>query len=170
MQKTGNPNIKHVSKAQDEAEHSLEMQYPFIKLIAPEAAIVPFLAGEHPAVEVLKPFLNKPETLFVISSDFCHYGTRFGCTPRFALPGAIWGQIREQDLLGFNCIRSASVAEFSSYLRKTQNTICGRNSIIAAMALFQETSHAWQLLHYEQSDKVEKPTGSSVSYLAAVLC
>lgn len=75
-----------------EEEHSLEMQLPFLSHLAAiqntqTPPIVPILVGAIPtAVEwslgqALAPLLTAPRTLTVISSDFCHYGRRFGYAP-----------------------------------------------------------------------------------------
>ena len=57
-------------------EHSLEVQLPFLQRLAPEAKIVPVLAGEAgPAevAEVIDALWGGAETLIVCSSDLSHY-------------------------------------------------------------------------------------------------
>ena len=60
-------------------EHSLEMQLPFLKRVAPRAAIVPLLMGEQTAEaarelgEVLGAVLRGRHALLVASSDLSHY-------------------------------------------------------------------------------------------------
>ncbi|KAK4050633.1 hypothetical protein OIV83_003359 [Microbotryomycetes sp. JL201] len=70
----------------DEDEHSIEMHLPYIYKIFQErkdVRIVPILVGsltqeqEQSYGQVLAPFLADPSTLFIISSDFCHWGSRF---------------------------------------------------------------------------------------------
>ncbi|WVQ79438.1 AmmeMemoRadiSam system protein B [Cryptococcus sp. DSM 104549] len=76
----------------DEEEHSLEMHLPYIRHIfagRPDLKLVPILVG-HPSAataqklsEVLEEYWADEGTFFVISSDFCHWGTRFSCTPYY---------------------------------------------------------------------------------------
>ncbi|WWD20094.1 AmmeMemoRadiSam system protein B [Kwoniella shandongensis] len=76
----------------DEEEHSLEMHLPYIRHVfngREDLKLVPILVG-HPdrntlkkLNEVLARYWDDKETFFVISSDFCHWGTRFSCTPYY---------------------------------------------------------------------------------------
>jgi len=57
-------------------EHSLEVQLPFLQRLAPDAKIVPVLAGEAgPAevAEVIDALWDGSETLIICSSDLSHY-------------------------------------------------------------------------------------------------
>ncbi|WVW86653.1 AmmeMemoRadiSam system protein B [Kwoniella bestiolae CBS 10118] len=76
----------------DEDEHSLEMHLPYIRHMfrdKPDLTLVPILVG-HPTADtldelskVLAKYWEDDETFFIISSDFCHWGTRFSCTPYY---------------------------------------------------------------------------------------
>ena len=91
-----------MSPATDEAEHSAEMQLPYLHRLLqlqhpnqPESSyplFVPIMVGStSPAAEVafgklLAPYIADDSNAFVISSDFCHWGSRFGYT--YYLPTA----------------------------------------------------------------------------------
>jgi len=93
-----NRTVKFTTMSQsiDEAEHSSEMQLPYIhrllqKLYPDRPAssyppLVPIMVGStSPAAEVslgkiLAPYIADEENAFVISSDFCHWGSRFRYT------------------------------------------------------------------------------------------
>ncbi|EGC48703.1 DUF52 domain-containing protein [Histoplasma capsulatum var. duboisii H88] len=86
----------------DSAEHSLELHLPYIHHLlrtlyptrAPAAypRLVPMMVGStSPATEaafgaLLAPYLADDTNAFVVSSDFCHWGLRFGYT--YYVPGA----------------------------------------------------------------------------------
>ena len=58
------------------AEHSLEVQLPFLATVLPGADVVPLAVGwvaPDRAAEVILPFLGSPDTLVVVSSDLSHY-------------------------------------------------------------------------------------------------
>lgn len=58
------------------AEHSLEVQLPFLQYILDDFSIVPIVAGDASpelVAEIIKTLWGGPETLFVISSDLSHY-------------------------------------------------------------------------------------------------
>lgn len=69
------------NKKTEEDEHSLEMHLPFIKKVlgSQEFKLVPIMVGEIEGVEeyfgkLLAPYFDDENTIFVISSDFCHWG------------------------------------------------------------------------------------------------
>jgi AmmeMemoRadiSam system protein B/AmmeMemoRadiSam system protein A len=64
------------SAAAHAAEHSLEVQLPFLQRMLGEFALVPLAVGEarpQDVREVIERLWGGPETLFVISTDLSHY-------------------------------------------------------------------------------------------------
>ncbi len=58
------------------AEHSLEVQLPFLQLVLDEFTVAPFVVGDAPAAltaRLLEALWGGDETLIVISSDLSHY-------------------------------------------------------------------------------------------------
>jgi AmmeMemoRadiSam system protein B len=58
------------------AEHSLEVQLPFLQETLEEFSLIPIAAGEasgEEVAEVLEALWGGPETLIVVSSDLSHY-------------------------------------------------------------------------------------------------
>lgn len=99
LKATGEFEFMHLSV--DEAEHSIEMQLPYIAKVMADFkdsfTIVPILVGSLTVGEealygsILAPYLSDPQNLFVISSDFCHWGQRF----RYTYYDKSWGEIYE---------------------------------------------------------------------------
>ena len=79
---------------------------------------------------LLPHFMNE-RVLFVISSDFCHWGSRFRYQHKYEnfTEGEIYKSIKQLDEEGMKLIESHSLADFQAYLKETKNTICGRNPI-----------------------------------------
>ncbi|GAA5837358.1 hypothetical protein JCM11251_004976 [Rhodosporidiobolus azoricus] len=77
-----------MDQSTDEDEHSIEMHLPYIRKIfeGRDIEIVPILVGsistssEQKYGALLAPYLADPSTFFVVSSDFCHWGSRFRYT------------------------------------------------------------------------------------------
>ena len=85
-----------MSASVDEAEHSAEMQLPYIhrllQLLYPNQPVsaypllIPIMIGStNPPTEatlgkILAPYIADDSNAFIISSDFCHWGSRFGYT------------------------------------------------------------------------------------------
>ncbi|KAJ2758751.1 hypothetical protein H4S06_002558 [Coemansia sp. BCRC 34490] len=161
-----------MSTRADEDEHSLEMHLPFIYKIF-EASVdrirlVPIMVGnlrlerERQYGKMLAPYLADEENLFVISSDFCHWGSRFRftlyrdedsqafvhlgttrSTPATAAAAAasagaaaqpIWKSISDLDWMGMREIARLDHRAFARYLEETDNTICGRHPIGVLLA------------------------------------
>lgn len=164
-----------MSKDADENEHSMEMHLPYIykmlsqtfKSEAEFPKLVPILVGNtNPEKEVeygriLAPYLQDPTTVFVISSDFCHWGSRFDYT--YYLPAspsssavnsgggyslkrrdkkptspAIHESIARLDKLSMDAVETGKHEEFLKNLRDTGNTVCGRHPIGVVMAAIEE--------------------------------
>ena len=96
-----------MDKKTDEDEHSLEMHLPYIAKVFEDfkdnITIVPIMIGSlSPEVEqiygeILAPYLADPTNLFVVSSDFCHWGSRFRYTYHDKSCGAIHKSIEKLD-------------------------------------------------------------------------
>jgi len=86
------------------------MHIPFIKKLLPEAKLVPLMVGHVPEHsypiygKILARYFNDPSTLFIISTDFCHWGTRFKFTHRFPDTTTISSSINKLDHLGISLI------------------------------------------------------------------
>lgn len=73
-----------MSQTVDEEEHSIEMHLPYVAKVMEsrrsQYTIVPILVGalsEEKEIlygKILSKYLADPDNLFVISSDFCHWG------------------------------------------------------------------------------------------------
>jgi AmmeMemoRadiSam system protein B len=197
----------------EEAEHSLEMHLPYIyKMCSQEKTfsspskyplLIPILVGElygedHETYgSILAEYMMEPDTAFIVSSDFCHWGKRsFDYT--YYIPAAkgsaldgynlrsseeaptdppIYESIRRLDMSSMGAVEGGKLADFLANLRRTKNTVCGRHPIALVMAALEELRNSgkleegkglFKLLEYQQSSQVEDIHDSSVSYVSAV--
>ncbi|KAM7535719.1 hypothetical protein Aperf_G00000097553 [Anoplocephala perfoliata] len=170
----------------DEEEHSLEMQYPYLAKVMEsrtnDFTIVPIVVGslsssdERAFGELLAPYLADRSNLFVISSDFCHWGSRFSYTYYDESLGDIWESIENLDHKGMKLIENLDAQGFSNYLNEYGNTICGRHPIGVLLQSVQALQRkdsglrpSLKFVQYAQSSKCRKMRDSSVSYAAASL-
>ncbi|KAJ3076223.1 Protein memo1 [Podochytrium sp. JEL0797] len=183
--------FSQMSQSTDEDEHSIEMHLPYIKMVMDKKrngpySIVPILVGSLSSAKhalygrILSPYLMQPNTLFVISSDFCHWGSRFRYTPQDpSVP--IHQHIESLDREGMRLIENQDVAGFAAYIARTKNTICGRHPISVLLQCFaavgmrrssesmqNESAFEVKFVHYAQSGKVVEANDSSVSYASGV--
>lgn len=166
----------------DEDEHSIEMHLPYIAKVMQSKrnnfTVVPVLVGstthEKEAMygKIFSKYLQNPENLFVISSDFCHWGKRFRYTYYDKSKGAIHQSIEDLDKTGMNIIEQLDTAGFYKYLDRYSNTICGRHPIgifLNAVNDMKSSGASFKFHNYAQSSKCKKSDDSSVSYAAGTL-
>jgi AmmeMemoRadiSam system protein B len=190
----------------EEKEHSLEMHLPYIYKMLPKhfkseddfPLLIPILVGGTSAAserlygQILAPYLAKPTSVFIVSSDFCHWGKRFGYTkylpdasseptdfpPTAATNPRIYESIGLLDKLAIEAIEGGKHEDFLDNLRRTGNTVCGRHPIGVVMAalevlqqegkLSSQESGRFSFIKYARSEDVDNIGDSSVSYASAV--
>uniref|UniRef100_A0A7S4KU49 Protein MEMO1 n=1 Tax=Paramoeba aestuarina TaxID=180227 RepID=A0A7S4KU49_9EUKA len=168
-----------MSRSTDENEHSIELQLSYIyhSMGGKPFKLVPILVGSLNSqacteyAQTLLQYFNSPDTFFVFSSDFCHWGRRFNYYHLNEDITPIWKSIEWLDREGMKYIEEQSPQKFAAYLKKHQNTICGRNPIQILLNLLVLTSDKYrvELKHYAQSNHCITELDSSVSYVAAVV-
>jgi len=171
-----------MTRSVDENEHSGEMQYPFIakilSLVHPDLLnrikVLPIMVGsisnkkEQQYGHILKPFLSRPHIFTVISSDFCHWGSRFHYTPfDNTQHNEISAYIQYLDKLAMSHIESQDPGGFAEYFRVYSNTICGRHPIAVWLNALEDGMLV-KFIRYKQSGQVRTKSESSVSYASAV--
>lgn len=167
-----------MSLSVDEDEHSLEMHLPYIHAVFKDEKrtppLVPVLVGslsraaEKTFGAIFAPYLDDPANLFVVSSDFCHWGARFGYTPflkaedrrRAARASTsamhvaatraddaandatprIHESIEALDRRGMALIETKDADGFAAYLEETRNTVCGRHPISVFLRALRASS------------------------------
>ncbi|XP_039289216.1 protein MEMO1-like [Nilaparvata lugens] len=171
----------------DEEEHSIEMHLPYIAKVMQDYkdsfTIIPVLVGSLSADRealygrIFARYLADPQNLFIISSDFCHWGQRFRYTFYDNSWGEIYQSITKLDKNAMDIIETLNPASFSEYLKKYGNTICGRHPIgvlLQAASYLQKSgtngqNMSMKFLKYAQSSQCMSVSDSSVSYAAASL-
>lgn len=139
---------------------------------------------------LLAPYLTDPSNLFVISSDFCHWGSRFRYTHYQPADGSPAIQLRSNsriptdhpihesiaavDRESMDAVEVGNHRLFLDQLKHTGNTVCGRHPIGLFLAAVEEAKGLdqgvdgrFKFLRYERSGLVEDVKDSSVSYCSA---
>lgn len=153
-------------------EHALEVQLPFLQRALPNGfSLVPLVCGSLDATEIrtagraLAELLWKPGTLWVISSDFTHYGDAFGYTP---FRKDVEAGLKELDGGAVGKICARNLDGFLEYVDQTGATICGRTPIAILLAALEAEppSVTCSLLGYTTSGRLTHDFSHSVSYAA----
>lgn len=152
-------------------EHSLEIQLPFLqRVLALGWRLVPLLVGRlepedyAPLVAAIRPLLDD-RTLVVVSTDFTHYGARFGYQP-FPPDREAAARLEALDKGAFAHIQAGDAAGFLDYQARTGVTICGYRAVALLLHLLPERTRA-HIVRYDTSGALLGDYRQSVSYLTA---
>jgi AmmeMemoRadiSam system protein B/AmmeMemoRadiSam system protein A len=151
-------------------EHSIEIELPLLqRALAPGWKLVPILVGEleegdYPvAADLLRPVADE-HTLVVVSSDFTHYGPRFGYMP-FAPDDRVAQEIQGLDEGAIEQILARDGPGLLKYQAKTGITVCGYRALALLLYLLPPDAHV-ERLAYTTSGALTGDWLNSVSYAA----
>jgi AmmeMemoRadiSam system protein B/AmmeMemoRadiSam system protein A len=166
----GNVDFKGPPEAHG-PEHSLEMELPFLQIVAPKASIVPVLIGNgtdteiaHRLAKALAPLLDE-RTAVVVSSDFTHHGANYRWTP-FAEPDLA------AKLVGLGEVTAGRLAEidpagFTHQVEVSGDTVCGARPLIVLAQLLAHTFEGTgEVVEVTTSGHVVRNWDNSVTYAA----
>lgn len=148
-------------------EHCLEAEIPFLqRCLDPGWRMIPVLiggagssAGLRGVVQALASQVG-PDTLVVVSSDFTHYGPRFGYVP---FRDRVAERIRRLDMDAVDRILRLDRRGFRDLVADTGATICGRGPIDVLLGLTAPSVTA-ELVAYDTSGRMTGDWMHSVSY------
>jgi len=177
-------NFFSFPKSSDVKEHSIEMEMPFLKYIFDKnkLKIVPMVVGDGNLSKNIKlgkylyDLFEDKKTLFVISSDFCHWGYDFDFTYYNKKFKTVNESTADLDKQALEIIGEINSKKFDEYMRRTNNTICGSNPIMICLSLIEEYKKkhqdkkvSFETAGYGQSGKIKNiKYDTAVSYAAGV--
>jgi len=134
-----------------EREHSLEVQLPFLQVVAPGVPVVPLLTGDigpADAADIVDPLLDD-QTLLLVSSDLSHYHD--ADTAR-RLDAATIAAIERLDPTALD-----------------RESACGRTGIQAALYIAARRGYDAQVLDVRNSGDTAGPSDRVVGYASIAL-
>jgi AmmeMemoRadiSam system protein B len=164
-----------IAEHEHAAEHSLEVQLPFLQFSnkdkIDELKIVPITIGQD--IDFMKlgkelaDYFKKcnKEVVFIISSDFTHYGPGYHYLP---FTTDVPSRISKLDKGAIELILKLDTNGFRDYVNKTLITICGYMPILVYLAMTSEMQMKITpkfLMHYTSGD-ILGDFKNSVSYAA----
>lgn len=166
-----NPTLIQENTEAHACEHSLEVQLPFLQTLFPEISIIPLICGQidRKTAECLSEILIKywnRDTLWVISSDFTHFGYSFDYVP---FTKDVQNKLKNLDMGAIKEILKIDYDGFSEYVNKTGATICGNNPIkillkTALLAAKKGSDIKPELIEYTNSGELTGDYSHCVSY------
>ncbi len=154
-------------------EHSLEIQLPFLQVVDPNLRVIPILIGIEPPSRSFSDLtpglrdLDDGQTLFVVSSDFTHYGASFDYLPfPPSDPHQVAEALRLLDGEAIDLVCHMDAEGFEAYVQRTGITVCGRAPILAF--LYSAPELVGDVVRYLTSLDLTGDYEHSVSYAAIV--
>lgn len=153
--------ISHAMNAAHRGEHALEVQLPFLQEVLPETPILPLICGRiksNFAEKIALCLLDfwESNTLWVISSDFTHFGYSFNYVP---FEDDVENKLKSLDMGAIEKILAIDESGFNEYVNETGATICGANPIRVLLKTI-EVSGSQELI---KSELVECTNSGEVS-------
>lgn len=150
-------------------EHSLEVLLPFLQFVkqGKDIQIVPLIIGRETLNKIkevgksLKQALKEHNIIFLVSSDFTHYGYNFDFTPYEP------SKIEEYDMKAIELIKKGKTEDLYNYHTETGITICGIYPIMVLLEAINFTQ-CTLLSYYKSTDIVKMDQSSSVSYASII--
>lgn len=139
------------SEIAHQREHSLEVQLPFLQIVAPGVPVVPLVTGEidsYDAADVVDPLLDDG-TLLLVSSDLSHYHDS--------------ATARRLDADTIAAIERLDPAALD------RDSACGRTGIQAALHLARRHGYGVRVLDVRNSSDTAGPPDRVVGYASIAL-
>jgi MEMO1 family protein len=148
-------------------EHAVEIEIPFLQLVQKSFKIIPLIVGElekddfSVITRALLPHVTD-KTLIVVSSDFTHFGMRFGYQP---FRDNIKDNLKKLDMGAVDFILRKDIDGYFRYLQTTGITICGYLPIGILLGILPSDAKGLLLQYYTSGDLLGDYS-STVSYVS----
>ena len=160
----------------DDKEYSIQNQLPFLETVLPDARIVPIIVGGPQTDDNIRKLgdalrsVATPDTLYVVSSDFTHYGERYHYEP-YKGAADLKAAVRKGDEAAVDLIAADDLTGFRALMKKRDApTICGSEAIAVLLRVLEGRKDIrGRLVHYAASGERSGDWSNSVSYAAVVL-
>lgn len=168
-----NSNIFKYDKRAEDQEHSVEIHLPLLQHNLKDFKIIPLLIGnlnenDIPAISKAVKHIVNENTLLIASSDFTHYGSRFGYNPFDDLiePQKIGEKIKDLDLEHIKHILGLDYMGFLELKKRTGASICGYMAIALVISIFHSRDKPLKthLAEYYSSGDITGDYRQAVSY------
>ncbi|MEW6443412.1 MAG: AmmeMemoRadiSam system protein B [bacterium] len=152
-------------------EHAIDVELPFLQVALKDRpfTILPLLVGDleeedYAELAAALAELVDERTVAVISSDFTHYGPRFGYVP-FPPGESVPEAVRSLDAEAWETVLRCDRRAFLRLRARTGITVCGYRAIAVLLEMLPQGCRG-RLLSYSTSADVTGDLENTVSYVA----
>ncbi len=167
------PDVFRCDDAAQGLEHSVEVQLPFLQVVAPGAKIVPIVMHDFSRANcaavgraVAKVVSRREGAIIIASTDLAHYPPTELCRK---VDAETIRRIVRLDIDGIYAWERRATEEYAD--RNVACTMCGLGAVVAEIVAAKQLGATKAVkLHYTNSGMVEPLTAArSVGYLAAAI-
>ncbi|MBG0767162.1 MAG: AmmeMemoRadiSam system protein B [Spirochaetaceae bacterium] len=157
-----------------QSEHALEMVLPYIAAqnssVKVSLAMISHFSDAEAIDNVARSLLDElgqgeleaGRTAIIASSDFTHYGPRFGYTPYGNRAG---GMVKEDDLSLAHLLVEGRVAEAFAFCASKHSTVCGYAAALLVASIAQRMHcNGWVADYYTSLDVSSSNDANFVAY------
>lgn len=159
-----------------EQEHAVELFLPFIKSHFENPYLTVLLVPSLTDFKTCKTFSDQildvinrknltDNVSFIASSDFTHYGSRFGYQPfGTELDPELYKKVKESDHAVASLLASGEVKNLIAYKKQNELSVCGINPALLLSQMMKCFDSSGVLADYYNSNEIESPSEDFVSY------
>ncbi len=158
-----------VNEEAHSAEHSIEVQLPFLQVLFDKIEFVPLIVGEDykkyisGIARVLQGYSKK--VCIIASSDMTHYGINYYYVP---FTENVKENLYKLDKKALEFIEKIDADGFNSHIEKTGATVCGRYTISLLLELLELHKAKAKLIDYYTSGDIARNYSTAVGYASVV--
>jgi AmmeMemoRadiSam system protein B/AmmeMemoRadiSam system protein A len=153
-------------------EHSLEVELPFLQVVAPNATLVPVIIGAGTDDQMARRMakcltgLVQPGTVIVVSSDFTHHGRAYGWAPFDGEPD-LGGKLIEVGTSTGKRIAAIDPRGFWKQVEVSGDTVCGARPIMILLELLDHSFDGQgKIVDVTTSGHVSRSWDQAVTYVS----
>ncbi len=171
--------LEEVTEVQEASasEHSIHIQMPLIRHFLGDIPVAGLMFGKWKYDKAMEDFAKNlykildtfddgiARTLFIVSTDFTHYGANFGYLP---FTEDIKANLEQLDQNVYQAFASHDITLFEKVMQRTKATVCGHVALKFLLTLMPEKIKAEQVAYTTSAESVGDYS-HSVSYLSALV-
>ncbi len=159
------------------SEHSIHIQMPLIRHFLGDIPVAGLMFGKWKYDKSMEDFAKNlfrildtydggiGRTLFIVSTDFTHYGANFGYLP---FTEDIKANLEQLDQNVYQAFASHDIGLFEKVIQRTKATVCGHVALKFLLTLMPEKVKAEQIAYTTSAENLGDYS-HSVSYLSAMI-
>ncbi|MCD4748088.1 MAG: AmmeMemoRadiSam system protein B [Thermoanaerobaculales bacterium] len=157
-----------------DGEHCLEVEIPFMQVVAPQAQLIPILIGVHTDRDQLKDMAQRLSglmdagTVVVVSTDFTHHGEGYRWAPFPQSPG-LGDRLLSLGRATADLVAAGESAGFWHQVETSGDTVCGRHPVSVLLEMVEHGFEgAGEVMDVTTSGHVLGDFAQSVTYASVV--